>query len=109
MKRALIAGVLLLPAPAEAAPVHDVGGATAYCQSGRMADGTYTRVGSVAMNSVRLGTRIRVVGRQAGPGGRRKFTVRDRIGYGSLLDFYMPSCSAAVAWGRRHVRYRVGW
>lgn len=78
---------------------------TAYCLRGRMADGTFVRAGSAASNRHPLGTRIYV----RGPGGRKKWTIRDRIGHGSELDFWVPTCSAAFAWGRRSVAYRMGW
>jgi 3D (Asp-Asp-Asp) domain-containing protein len=76
------------------------------CSSGSvMADGTRTRFGSVASNRHPLGTRIRLIGVRFH--GRRTFTVRDRIGSGSELDFWTASCAAARRWGRRRVRYRV--
>lgn len=80
---------------------------TAYssCSSGStMADGSRTRVGSVASNMHPLGTRIRLTFPVQ---GRRTYTVRDRIGWGSELDIWMPSCSMAVGYGRRRVSYRV--
>lgn len=82
---------------------------TAYspCSAGSiMADGTHVRSGSVASNRHPLGTRIQLVGAPTFF-GRRDFTVRDRIGWGSDLDFWTPSCSGALAWGRRTVRYRL--
>lgn len=79
---------------------------TSYCQTGQMADGTHTRSGSVAMNSLPLGTRIRLHGRQRFA-GRRYFVVRDRIGAYSQLDFFTPSCAQARIWGRRTVRFHV--
>lgn len=82
-----------------------VASATSYCDHGRMADGTMVRPGSVASNRHRLGTRLRVMGRRIY--GRRTFVVRDHIGWGSELDFYTASCTAARAFGRRRVRYRV--
>lgn len=79
---------------------------TAYCLSGTMADGSGVRWGSVAHNGYAFGTRITV----SPPFyGRRRFTVRDRIGWGTELDFWVPSCAAALSWGRRYVRVRVGW
>jgi 3D (Asp-Asp-Asp) domain-containing protein len=81
---------------------------TAYspCSSGSiMANGRRTHIGAVAMNLLPLGTRIRV-NRSPFP-GRRSFTVSDRIGHGSQLDFWTPSCAGARAWGRRLVRVRV--
>jgi 3D (Asp-Asp-Asp) domain-containing protein len=92
---------LLAPSPAAAA--------TAYspCSSGTvMADGTPTRRGSLAHNGLPLGTRVWV---QPAVFGRHRYTVRDRIGYGSEADFWTPSCSAAVAFGRRTVQITVGW
>jgi 3D (Asp-Asp-Asp) domain-containing protein len=80
---------------------------TAYssCSSGAiMADGSHTRWGSVAQNTLRLGTRIRLTHPVH---GRREFTVRDRIGSGTQLDIWMSSCSAAVRYGRRRVTFRV--
>lgn len=78
---------------------------TSYCLDGTMADGTHTRAGSAASNRHPLGTRLRLT--RPGPGGRRTWIVRDRIGSGSELDFWRPSCAASRAWGRRHVAYRV--
>lgn len=74
---------------------------TAYCLRGTMSDGTFTRQGSVAMNMVPLGTHIRV---SRSPTGKKFHTVRDHIGWGTQLDFWVPSCGQARAWGRRQVR-----
>lgn len=91
-------------APVLAHPVFFVE-STSYCQTGRMADGTHTRFGSVASNRHPLHTMIRLVG--ASFMGRKTFVVRDRIGAYSQLDFFAPSCATATRWGRRRVRYRV--
>lgn len=85
-----------------------VASSTSYCpgSSGTtMADGTTVRWGSAASNRHRLGTRIRLHG--ASFRGRRTFVIRDRIGWGSDLDLWSPSCSASRSWGRRRVRYVV--
>jgi hypothetical protein len=71
-----------------------------------MADGTYTRPGSVANNSLPLGTRIRVWPRVF---GHRRWIVRDRIGWGTDWDFWNASCSTAGTFGRRPIRITVGW
>lgn len=81
-------------------------GSTGYCLQGTMADGSWTRPGSVAHNGYRLGTKLWI---SPSPTGRRRFVVRDRIGWGTELDFWTPTCSRAIAWGRRSVRVRVGW
>jgi 3D (Asp-Asp-Asp) domain-containing protein len=81
---------------------------TSYCpgSSGTtMADGTPVRFGSVAQNTLPLGTRIRLIGQSFM--GARDFVVRDRIGSGSQLDFWAPSCSESISWGRRTVRFVV--
>jgi len=79
---------------------------TGYCLQGRMADGSFTRAGSVAHNGYSLGTRLWIA---PSPTGRHRFVVRDRIGWGTQLDFWLPSCASAIAWGRRTVRVSVGW
>jgi 3D (Asp-Asp-Asp) domain-containing protein len=79
---------------------------TAYCLIGTMADGSWTRDSSVAHNGFALGTRITV----SPPfRGHRRFVVRDRIGWGTELDFWTPTCASAFAWGRRVVRVHRGW
>jgi 3D (Asp-Asp-Asp) domain-containing protein len=85
-----------------------VASSTSYCpgsSSSVMADGTHTRLGSAASNRHPLGTRLRLIGARFL--GRRTFVVRDRIGWGSDLDLWSPSCTASRRWGRRRVRYRV--
>lgn len=79
--------------------------ATAYCQAGRTASGYETRFGQVASNDYPFGTVLRL---RRPIRGRRHFYVRDRIGWGSRLDIFMPSCWSAVQWGRREVRFTVG-
>jgi hypothetical protein len=51
-----------------------------------------------------LGTRLEV---SPSVYGRRFFRVEDRIGYGSQIDFYNPSCEAADVFGRRVERVTV--
>ena len=110
-----IAAVLLCAgAAASAATVHKAN-STAYCDRGdtaqqRPGGGAYqTGPGIAASNRHRLGTKIYVLGK-GGPGGRHRWRIRDRIGWGSELDFWVPSCPYAEnVWGRRDVRYRIGW
>lgn len=82
---------------------------TAYspCSAGSiMADGSHVRPGSLAHNGYPLGTRVWVT---PAVFGRHRWTVRDRIGWGSQADFWTPSCGAADAYGRRYVKIRRGW
>lgn len=77
---------------------------TAYCLSGTMADGSHTRAGSVASNHYRLGTHLVI---KHAPTRRKHWVVRDRIGYGTELDFWVPTCGQARQWGRRTIKVRV--
>jgi 3D (Asp-Asp-Asp) domain-containing protein len=70
-----------------------------------MADGSNTRSRSVANNFLPFGTKIKT--NKPGPRGLRIFYVRDRIGFGSELDFWTDSCSDANQWGRRQITFRV--
>lgn len=81
-------------------------GSTAYCLTGIMANGERVRPQSVAHNGFALGTRLTIT---PNPTGDPRWTVRDRIGHGSDLDFWVPSCAHAIRWGRRPVTIRVGW
>lgn len=78
---------------------------TAYCETGLMANGHRTYRGAVAGNAWPLGTRLHVSNSPYGPG---VFTVTDRIGHGSQLDFAIPGdCGAARQWGRRTVKVAI--
>lgn len=94
------------PAPAEASPVDGQRvESTAYCLTSNMADGEPARRGAVAGNLWPLGTVLEVSDSPWGPG---RFTVEDRIGSGSQLDFAMPGdCAGALDWGRRPVSVAV--
>lgn len=105
-RSAPLAIVALVATPAVASTLRQAD-STSYCLRGTMADGSQTRAGSVAMNRHRLGTRIYLVGSTFQ--GRRRFVVRDRIGWGSSMDFWSPSCAGSMRWGRRSIRYVVGW
>ena len=80
-----------------------IASSTGYCLHGTMADGTSTRPGSVAHNGYPLGTHLWI---KPSPTGRRHFVVRDRIGWGTQLDFWTPTCGQALTWGRRAVTVR---
>jgi 3D (Asp-Asp-Asp) domain-containing protein len=78
---------------------------TAYCLTGHMADGTPAEQGAVASNAHPLGTVLEASDSPWGPG---TFVVRDRIGWGSQLDFAIPGdCALARRWGRRRVSVAV--
>jgi hypothetical protein len=70
-----------------------------------MANGRHTHRGAVAANRWPLGTVLRVSDSPYGPG---LFTVEDRYGWGTQLDFATPGdCALARGWGRRTVRVEV--
>jgi 3D (Asp-Asp-Asp) domain-containing protein len=77
---------------------------TAYCLTGTMSDGSYTRPGSVASNDYPLGTHLIV---SNSPTKRKHWIVRDHIGWGTQLDFWVPTCWQARQWGRRAVHIKV--
>jgi hypothetical protein len=65
-----------------------------------MANGEHVHAGAVAMNSVAMGTRWKVLD---GPLGGGVFEVKDRIGHGSEFDVWVPSCDTAKQYGRHQV------
>lgn len=73
---------------------------TAYCLTGTMASGKRVYSGAVAMNGMPFGSRWYAV--ELG----RTFTVEDRIGHSSQFDIWMPSCRAALDYGRRTLTIR---
>jgi len=80
---------------------------TAYspCSSGTItASGERVHDGVAAANWLRLGTRIRV---WPPAFGRTLYVVLDRVGYGTSLDLYTTSCTAAVRFGRRLERVTI--
>jgi 3D (Asp-Asp-Asp) domain-containing protein len=69
------------------------------------ASGTAVAVGIVAMNALPLGSTIHIV---SGPFAGAVETVMDRIGWGSELDFWLPSCWEARQYGRQWIEIEVG-
>lgn len=85
--------------------------ATSYCLNGVTASGTYVNHRTAAHNWLPFRTKIKLVGRQAGPGGVRRYIVRDT---GPALadghfDLWSPSCAASIRFGKRSIRWRLGW
>ena len=77
---------------------------TSYCQGGTMADGEQTYIGAAAGNLWRFGTRIKILsGRLAGT----IVTISDRIGWGSQLDIFNPSCAWAIQYGRERIEVQI--
>jgi len=68
------------------------------------ASGAAVSVGIVAMNELPLGTVVRIV---SGPFAGAVETVMDRIGWGSELDFWLPSCWEARQYGRQWIEIEV--
>lgn len=71
---------------------------TAYCYTGsRTASGVWPEPGQVAtLTAIPFGTRLRLA-------HLGTYTVTDRIGWGSDIDVYFPSCADARQFGRRHL------
>lgn len=87
---------------------------SAYCDVGPTASGfsstSHIQGSSVAAsNTLPFGTRFRLVGKQTGPDGQRKYIVRDTGSSIMHLDLWTPSKALALKFGRRPVRYVLGW
>lgn len=94
-----------------AAPISqaDAAYATSYCLHGTMANGKYTHRRAVAHDFLPQGTKIRLTGRSFY--GLRRFVVSDT---GPALmdghfDIWSDSCARSVAWGKRPIRFKLGW
>lgn len=85
--------------------------ATCYALHGTTASGTYVNRRTAAHNFLPFRTKIRIVGKQAGPGGIRRYIVRDT---GPALadghfDLWAPSVSQCMRFGKRSIRWKLGW
>lgn len=85
--------------------------ATSYCLRGQTAHGGTVNKRTAAHDFLFPGTKIRIVGRQPGPGGVRKYRVEDtgpalRDGH---FDLWAPSCSMSTNFGRRPIKWKLGW
>lgn len=108
------AEILANPTPTTELPATDqqiipsfVGGSpqavssTAYCETGRMADGEYAHDGAVSSKVLPRGSSWRVLD---GPLEGRTFVVED-TGPGAYFDVSMPGdCDGARAYGRRSIQ-----
>ena len=77
---------------------------TCYSQGTITASGEHVYLGEVAQNTLPFGTRIVL---DHAVFGRRDFTIEDRIGSGSQLDFYNPSEAVCFQYGRQRIGFRV--
>lgn len=100
--------VLALCAPASASTAKS-NYATCYDLRGQTASGTYVNRRTAAHNFLPFRTKIRLVGKQVGPGGVRRYIVRDT---GSALsdghfDLWAPS--GCRQFGVKKIRWKIGW
>jgi 3D (Asp-Asp-Asp) domain-containing protein len=110
VKRAAIAvvlGCLLVPVDTAAAARSSY--ATCYNLQGVTASGTYVNKRTAAHNFLFPGTKIRLVGKQAGPNGVRKYVIRDtgpalRDGH---FDLWSPG--GCTQFGVRPIHWKFGW
>jgi hypothetical protein len=83
--------------------------ATCYHLQGTMANGKRVHKRAAASNRLRLGTKIRLVGRNTGPQGRRLYIISDTGGSplnDGHLDLWWPNCAG---WHNPRVTYKIGW
>jgi 3D (Asp-Asp-Asp) domain-containing protein len=83
--------------------------ATCYDLQGRTASGTWVNKRTAAHNFLVPGTKIRIVGHQAGPGGVRKYIIRDTGPALSDGHFDLWAESGCLRFGRRLIRWKIGW
>ena len=83
--------------------------ATCYQLQGRTASGTWVDRRTAAHNFLTPGAKIRLVGRQAGPGGVRKYVVRDTGPALSDGHFDLWAPGGCTAYGKRPIRWKLGW
>jgi 3D (Asp-Asp-Asp) domain-containing protein len=89
------------------APVHHTH-ATCYALRGTMRDGTEVRLHSAASDYLKLGTRIKLVGRRTFY-GMRIFTIRDTgpaLADGHI-DLWHPSRSRCMNWGSKPIKFKI--
>lgn len=77
-------------------------GSSAYCLRGRMANGRQVHPGAVASVVLPMGSRWRVT--SGGGLVGQVFTVEDTGGPRATFDVWMPSCPAAIRFGRPTLR-----
>jgi 3D (Asp-Asp-Asp) domain-containing protein len=95
-------------------PAVHVAPATSYCLQGKTASGKQVSKRTAAHNflfSPFRDVKIRIVGPQPGPGGIRRYIIRDT---GPALadghfDLWSSSCSRSIQFGRRMIKWKMGW
>jgi hypothetical protein len=105
----LVGAALAFPASADARTDYVRTYATCYHLRGTMANGKLVHPRAAASNRLRLGTKIRLVGRNTGPRGRRLYVVSDRGGSplnDGHLDLWWFNCSG---WHNPRVTFKLGW
>lgn len=103
---AIAAALTAVPAEAK----YKYAKATCYDLTGKTASGKFTAPGTAAHNFLPFGTKIRLVGKQAGPAGRRRYVIRDTGSalYDGHFDLWAPK-GYCTAFGVRTIKYRFGW
>lgn len=77
---------------------------TAYCLTGKMANGKQVHDGAAASNKF-FGKRLRL---KSGPLAGKEVTVEDRHAKGSTeLDIWMADCELALEYGRKHIEVEM--
>jgi 3D (Asp-Asp-Asp) domain-containing protein len=107
--RALVAGVAAATLAASPAQAARTSYATCYQLQGITSSGTYVNKRTAAHNFLPPGAKIRLVGRQAGPRGVRKYIVRDTGPALSDGHFDLWAPSGCIRFGKRTIRWKLGW
>lgn len=83
--------------------------ATCYSLQGKTASGHYVNRRTAAVNWLPFHTRIRIVGKQSGPRGIRKYIVRDTGPALSDGHFDLWSPDGCDKFGIRNIKWKIGW
>lgn len=83
--------------------------ATCYNLTGITASGYPVSKRTAAHNFLRAGTKFTIYGSQAGPGGVRKYIVRDTGPALADGHFDLWNDGPCMWWGWRKIYYRLGW
>ena len=89
-------------------PIHN-NYATCYDLRGFAHDGHPVNKRMAASNYLRPGTKIRLVGKQAGPHGVRRYVIHDTGPALADGHFDLWAASGCTTFGKKPIRYVFGW
>jgi len=104
-----LAVLLHIPVPAAKAAKTHPSYATCYDLQGKTKSGKWVNKRTAAHDFLPFRTKIRIVGPNAGPGGIRRYIVRDTGPALSDGHFDLWSPGGCLAYGSKPIRWKIGW